>query len=189
MPASHQAMSPTACSRIEAGLLALAALDAAGVRAILMQGGDVVALTAAQRSRTTPAGIRAVAAKVAWHARPIHGAVATGSASCFEFPDGNVRILPIDPATPDLLLAIWTRAANRIHVAVDAARLTRRQSDVAHLVARGATTTEVASELGVSVNTVRRHLEAVHVRLGIRRRAELVMRFWDPDPAPLSTSA
>lgn len=52
--------------------------------------------------------------------------------------------------------------------------LTRRQAEVLAGVVRGATTAQIASELGISPHTAGRHLEAVYTRLGVGNRAAAV---------------
>ena len=53
--------------------------------------------------------------------------------------------------------------------------LGRRGLEVADLAARGLTTIEVGRALGVSPNTVKKHLRAIYEKLGIGSRAELAM--------------
>ena len=57
-----------------------------------------------------------------------------------------------------------------------AAALTARENDVASLAAQGLSTSEIAAELYVSVNTVEYHLRNVYGKLGIRSRRELRAR-------------
>jgi DNA-binding CsgD family transcriptional regulator len=52
--------------------------------------------------------------------------------------------------------------------------LTSREWDVVELLLRGATTAEIADELGVAPVTVRRHLGSVERKLGVATRAEVV---------------
>src|SRR5690349_15342223 len=52
--------------------------------------------------------------------------------------------------------------------------LTRRQSEVLHLVARGAGTERIAAELFISPQTVRKHLEHIYRRLGVHTREAAV---------------
>jgi len=54
-----------------------------------------------------------------------------------------------------------------------AADLSSRQREVCKLASLGATVAEMASELGISGNTVRRHLARVYEVLNVRNRAEL----------------
>jgi DNA-binding CsgD family transcriptional regulator len=51
-------------------------------------------------------------------------------------------------------------------------RPTRRESDVLRLVAAGKTNPEIAGELTVSRNTVKRHLDNLFAKLGLSSRAE-----------------
>ena len=49
--------------------------------------------------------------------------------------------------------------------------LTKRELEVLRLVAAGHTNNQIASELGISCHTVRRHLQNVFARLGVPSRA------------------
>lgn len=62
--------------------------------------------------------------------------------------------------------------------AVDAL-LTRTQRSVAEYAAVGATCAEIATTLGIRVETVRTHVRDIYARLGISTRAELARR-WAP---------
>ncbi len=56
--------------------------------------------------------------------------------------------------------------------------LTQRQQDTAHCLLDGLSTRDVATRLGISINTARRHCEAVLYRTGARRRGELNRLAW-----------
>jgi DNA-binding NarL/FixJ family response regulator len=58
--------------------------------------------------------------------------------------------------------------------ALNDARLTRRDSQVLELLARGKSTSAIAAELGISAVTVRRHLSNATRKLGVANRAEAV---------------
>jgi len=60
--------------------------------------------------------------------------------------------------------------------------LTARGFEVAELAARGLTTDEVGRALGVSANTVKKHLRNVYERLAISSRAELATMLARPAP-------
>jgi DNA-binding CsgD family transcriptional regulator len=49
--------------------------------------------------------------------------------------------------------------------------LSRRESDVARLIASGLATKEIAHRLGISTHTTRHHTERVFAKLGVRTRA------------------
>jgi DNA-binding CsgD family transcriptional regulator len=53
--------------------------------------------------------------------------------------------------------------------------LSRREAEVAALIARGASTAEVACVLGISAHTVRRHTERIYSKVGVRTRMQLAM--------------
>jgi DNA-binding CsgD family transcriptional regulator len=67
----------------------------------------------------------------------------------------------------------WRRAAA-------GALLTRREREVAHLVAGGATNREVAQALFLSPKTVERHVSNVLRKVGARNRTELASRLGEP---------
>ncbi|MDE3722535.1 MULTISPECIES: response regulator [Nocardiopsis] len=52
--------------------------------------------------------------------------------------------------------------------------LTPRELEIARVVARGRTNTEIAARLRVTVSTVKTHLASIQGKLGTRNRAELV---------------
>lgn len=63
------------------------------------------------------------------------------------------------------------------------ARLTRRESDVAQQIARGATNKEVARALGISERTVKAHTGAIFDKLGARDRLQLALMINGHDPS------
>lgn len=54
------------------------------------------------------------------------------------------------------------------------AHLTKRQTEVLRLLVDGYDNAEIASQLGIAVRTVRLHTDALKVKLGARRRSELI---------------
>jgi len=54
--------------------------------------------------------------------------------------------------------------------------LSRRESQVAGLIADGCSTKEIAALLGLSVHTVRHHTERVFAKVGVRGRIRVAMR-------------
>lgn len=52
-------------------------------------------------------------------------------------------------------------------------RLTRRERQVAELLARGDSNADIAIQLGISPHTARRHTESVLLKLGVRARAQV----------------
>ena len=54
--------------------------------------------------------------------------------------------------------------------------LTPKQLHVARLASRGLLNERIASELAITVGTVKLHLHQVYKKLGINTRVELVMR-------------
>ena len=54
--------------------------------------------------------------------------------------------------------------------------LTRRESEVLRLLARGRSYGEIAVQLGVSVNTVATHIKKMYLKLDVHTAAAAVMR-------------
>ena len=67
-------------------------------------------------------------------------------------------------------------------------RLSPRQHQVAALAADGVKNAEIASELGVGIESVKTHLEVVFQKFGVRNRDEL-RRAWVRRSVPLSSRA
>jgi non-specific serine/threonine protein kinase len=51
--------------------------------------------------------------------------------------------------------------------------LTKRQAEIAELVADGLTSKEIAERLTISLRTAESHVEAIRTRLGFHTRAEI----------------
>jgi len=62
-------------------------------------------------------------------------------------------------------------------------RLTSRQADVTRLLCIRRTNREIAEELGISVHTVRRHVEVVLMKLHVHRRLDVTGRLTSDKPA------
>jgi DNA-binding CsgD family transcriptional regulator len=60
--------------------------------------------------------------------------------------------------------------------------LTAREAEVAELLCAGMAAKEVARELVISVHTVRDHVKAIHRKVGVRSRAELLVRLLVSQP-------
>jgi PAS domain S-box-containing protein len=58
----------------------------------------------------------------------------------------------------------------------EAAALSRREAEIVHLVALGASGPEIADELGIAHDTVRTHVRNAMSKLGARSRAHLVAK-------------
>lgn len=58
----------------------------------------------------------------------------------------------------------------------ESAALSRREAEIVHLVALGATGPEIADDLGISHDTVRTHVRNAMSKLGARSRAHLVAK-------------
>jgi len=59
--------------------------------------------------------------------------------------------------------------------------LTRREAQIARLLARRATNREIADELDVSPHTVRHHVERIFAKLGVNSRRSIAQQLVRPD--------
>jgi DNA-binding CsgD family transcriptional regulator/PAS domain-containing protein len=70
-------------------------------------------------------------------------------------------------------LAVPLRESNPLSSAEQP--LTRRQTEVLHLLSQGCTTNAIAARLGVSIETARNHIRALFQRLDVHSRLEAVV--------------
>ncbi|HKS28646.1 MAG TPA: helix-turn-helix transcriptional regulator [Pyrinomonadaceae bacterium] len=71
------------------------------------------------------------------------------------------------------LIPSFGRALQRV---IDGFSLSRREAQVALACAEGLTNSEIGEKLFISEQTVKFHLSHIFVKLGVRRRAELISR-------------
>jgi DNA-binding CsgD family transcriptional regulator len=123
-----------------------------------------------------PAAVVAVADR----ARSGDGRLATARVRSPDGPGITVRGSLLGDG-PDARVAIHLEAARAPELAPLIAAtwgLTERERNVTELVARGHTTSEIASHLEVSAYTVQDHLKAIFEKSGTGSRGELVARLF-----------
>jgi len=87
-------------------------------------------------------------------------------------------------AIADLLPASpRTVAAKPLYLARSSTALTSREQQIVELLRCGCTNKEIANELGVMEDTVKKHLQSVFSKLGVHRRALVALR-----PHPVASS-
>jgi DNA-binding CsgD family transcriptional regulator len=74
-----------------------------------------------------------------------------------------------------LVEALSSSAPSRVVNAKGEGLLTLRENQVASLVAEGAGNREIASQLGITENTVKKSLLRIYDKLGVSNRVELVL--------------
>lgn len=84
--------------------------------------------------------------------------------------------------SPELTIPLLRRTRGRTPVAT-LEGLSPREIEVARLVARGRTNSEIAEELFLSLATVKTHLTNITTRLGLRNRVEVAARVWESGQA------
>jgi DNA-binding NarL/FixJ family response regulator len=75
-----------------------------------------------------------------------------------------------------LVRAPWPRESAGFVPAVEESPLTPRETEILTLIGQGMSNKAVARHLGISVHTVKFHLEALFARLGATNRAEAVAK-------------
>jgi DNA-binding NarL/FixJ family response regulator len=83
----------------------------------------------------------------------------------------------VSPSITTRLLAHFTTGASRPRRPEPA--LTERELDVIKAVARGRTNAETATELIISLSTVKSHLASVQRKIGARNRTEIAVWAWE----------
>lgn len=109
---------------------------------------------------------------------------APGSSLALNGPRGRLIVQRLDsrPGAPITLLLSESRPARPSVAGLRELGLTRRQAEVLCLAAAGSSTAEIGDELGISVATVRKHLERIYERLGVHSRAEATRLALAADP-------
>jgi DNA-binding NarL/FixJ family response regulator len=74
-----------------------------------------------------------------------------------------------------IVKSLGAREPVRIVSAKGIPLLTKREAQIAHMVAEGLPNLEISSKLGVSAHTVKNHLFRIYEKLGISNRVELVL--------------
>jgi DNA-binding CsgD family transcriptional regulator len=100
--------------------------------------------------------------------------VGQASATCDAEGRAAGTAVTLDAASPALVAPIL----------VEAYGLTEREREITRLIARGAGTAEIASELYLSPHTVRDHVKAVLTKVGVSSRGELVATLYRTDFEP-----
>ncbi|MBV9087564.1 MAG: response regulator transcription factor, partial [Acidobacteriaceae bacterium] len=70
---------------------------------------------------------------------------------------------------------LGTMAGEAREAATSLQRLSGREREIAHLVARGLKNRDIAQQLAISENTVKRHLQSIFGKTGARDRLELAV--------------
>ena len=176
--------------------------DLPGARAVLEQG--VPALVDIGDRFAIPGGLSALAGLAAKSGRPRVALALAGAAAAYEETNHTYR-----PMALRIFLDRWLASPQKAPGAArlfedgrrltldealalgfeeqpttDRTGLTRRESEVAALVARGLSNREVAAELYLSVRTVEVHVDHILSKLGFRSRTQLAA--WAHEEGPLS---
>ena len=94
-------------------------------------------------------------------------------------PRGRLVVRLLDTVMVERQPVLMLEESRRLVPAAGALRelgLSAREADVLHLVAMGKENPEIADELGVAIATVRKHLEHIYPKLGVRSRAAAAAR-------------
>ncbi len=120
----------------------------------------------------------------------VHGALRAGARGFLlkdAGPDLLVRAIQaaaagdalIAPSVTARLLAHFTASAPNTAATRPSSELTDREEDVVRRVAAGRTNAEIATDLHISVSTVKTHLASLSAKLAVRNRVEIAMWAYD----------
>jgi DNA-binding CsgD family transcriptional regulator len=94
-------------------------------------------------------------------------------------PRGRLVVRLLQAVLVDRQPVLLLEESRRLLPSAEALRglgLTRREAEVLQLVAMGKDNGELAGELGISVATVRKHLERIYAKLGVKSRVAAAAR-------------
>jgi two-component system nitrate/nitrite response regulator NarL len=101
----------------------------------------------------------------------IHGLLDKGATSD-DVAAMVVRVAAGETVTPPMSDSVLRQAAEKLHCAV----LTAREHEILRLAARGASNSEIASEIFLAPTTVKSYLQSALAKLGARNRVEAVYK-------------
>jgi DNA-binding NarL/FixJ family response regulator len=81
--------------------------------------------------------------------------------------------------SPSITVRLLEHLSSPAPVAGDDGGLSPRELDVVKLAARGLTNAEIATQLFISIGTVKTHLGSVQMKLGARNRVEIAAWAWE----------
>ena len=150
--------------------------------------GDASSIDATRAIRALDGSVRVVALTAANGRNDVLGMLRAGADGYLtkdQSPEGLARALrgldrgeaPIPRKMAAYLVDEVRRADRRRELAAmvpDREHLTPRQLEILNLLAEGSTTSAIAAELYLSVETVRWHVKAILRKLGVKTRAEAV---------------
>lgn len=97
-------------------------------------------------------------------------------------PHAEARMLAAEPGAVRIAAARVAGAALRVELlpSIEPDALTARQREVADLLLQGMRNQDIAESMGISLHTVRRHLEQIFRRLGVNNRRDAVRMLKQP---------
>jgi DNA-binding CsgD family transcriptional regulator len=147
---------------------ALSAMDGAEEKGILLQGGTRRIELASETARRIPSNdlempVARLPERIAdWHASARETLVITSDGSTLVITsDGSTLVVEATGAGSALLLSERSSCEGM---------LTARERDVMRCVEDGLSNAEIARELWIQPTTVRKHLENIFAKLGVRSR-------------------
>ena len=92
----------------------------------------------------------------------------------------------LSPGLAQRILNEFIRLAHQQLADARHANLSPREREVLELIAGGASNTEIATRLELSIHTAKRHVASILNKLQVHSRAEAAALAWDPGPRPVS---
>lgn len=153
---AHEPGNPLIPCFVVEGFAHLALVEGRPEQALRLAG----CVTAALEARGMPASPRVICLRAHWHA----ARMAVGRRAAERAWQAG-RLLALEPTLAEVVAAPPPPVAQR-----PPGGLTRREVEVARLVAEGRTNREIAAELVLSERTVARHLDHILAKLGVPSR-------------------
>ena len=171
--APHLVQSPVAMLSVLAHLaVPFITFDASGRSTDVSAGAR--ALLASSLEKVSRFGATLVERLLAGSSR-----VATAEPICATSPVGGwqlrAQLLPAGDRTRVAVLLILPMQAPVSSSDCGRWGLTRREAEVAELIASGSSTRDIAATLGISLHTVRRHTERIFAKVGVKTRTQLTV--------------
>jgi DNA-binding CsgD family transcriptional regulator len=150
-------------------------LDASGEVTTMSAGGQRVLddlRTAPDNGSGLPTIVRAAATKARW------SRATTNLTTRMQGGSGRwvrLHVTPVEGDAAAVAVLIETaRPDDLVRILLESYGLTHRETDIVRLLARGLSLKEIATELILSIHTVRDHTKAIYDKAGVNSRGELV---------------
>jgi DNA-binding NarL/FixJ family response regulator len=93
------------------------------------------------------------------------------------------------PMSPEIARKVVLFFHQRRKTSAELENLTKRETEILALLAKGSLYKEIADQMNISLDTVRSHLQHIYNKLRVRTRTEAVLKFLDRPGEPRGAAA